>query len=261
MIQANISRIKHGEQVFAASSDRLLQLGDVVMVVGAPEELDKMRFLLGEETHERMDVNADVLSVDVEVTEGSLTGKSLGEMRLWEQYTVVITRIRRQGVEITPAGNVTLEMGDNLRVVGDKGAVESFVELVHGHPAPGGGDQYAAFPGRAAARHPGRLDPDQPARWFALRATQWAAPQPGERRGRFPGQPGGRAFRRARPAAPVCPAAAKNLSRELGLMLFLAGAGVSAGANFVEILRQQGLRLLVGGALITDRLSRSPRLS
>ncbi len=47
------------------------------------------------------------------------------------------------------------------------------------------------------------------------------------------------------------PAAAKNLSRELGLMLFLAGAGVSAGSNFVQILGQQGLSLLVGGALIT----------
>ena len=28
-----------------------------------------MQLLLGEETHERMDVNADVLSVDVDVTE------------------------------------------------------------------------------------------------------------------------------------------------------------------------------------------------
>jgi putative transport protein len=47
------------------------------------------------------------------------------------------------------------------------------------------------------------------------------------------------------------PAAAKNLSRELGLMLFLAGAGVKAGAHFVEILVQQGPSLLIGGALIT----------
>ena len=47
------------------------------------------------------------------------------------------------------------------------------------------------------------------------------------------------------------PAAAKNLSRELGLMLFLAGAGVNAGAHFVEILQQQGASLLLAGALIT----------
>jgi putative transport protein len=47
------------------------------------------------------------------------------------------------------------------------------------------------------------------------------------------------------------PAAAKNLSRELGLILFLAGAGVNAGAHFLEILRQQGASLLIAGALIT----------
>ena len=134
MTLANISRIKHGDQVFAASPGRILYLGDVVMVVGTPEELDKMQFLLGEETHERMDVNVDVLSVDVEVTAESLTGRRLAEMRVWERYTVVITRIRRQGLEIAPTGNVTLEMGDNIRVVGDKEAVETFVNLVHGSP-------------------------------------------------------------------------------------------------------------------------------
>ena len=47
------------------------------------------------------------------------------------------------------------------------------------------------------------------------------------------------------------PTAAKNLSRELGLMLFLAGAGVNAGAHFVSILQQQGPSLLLGGALVT----------
>lgn len=47
------------------------------------------------------------------------------------------------------------------------------------------------------------------------------------------------------------PAAAKNLSRELGLMFFLAGAGVNAGAHFVDILLQQGFSLLIGGAVVT----------
>ncbi len=47
------------------------------------------------------------------------------------------------------------------------------------------------------------------------------------------------------------PTAAKNLSRELGLMLFLAGAGSNAGAQFVSILHQYGPSLLVGGMLVT----------
>ena len=39
--------------------------------------------------------------------------------------------------------------------------------------------------------------------------------------------------------------------REFGLALFLIGAGVEAGAGFVEILKEQGVLLFVYGALIT----------
>ena len=59
-----------------------------------------MTLLLGTRTEERMDVNAEVLSTDVEVMDESLTGKTLAQMRVWEQFTVVITRIRRHGLEI-----------------------------------------------------------------------------------------------------------------------------------------------------------------
>lgn len=39
--------------------------------------------------------------------------------------------------------------------------------------------------------------------------------------------------------------------REFGLALFLIGAGVEAGAGFVEILREEGLVLFIYGAMIT----------
>ena len=39
--------------------------------------------------------------------------------------------------------------------------------------------------------------------------------------------------------------------RELGLMLFLIGAGVSGGAGFVETLKQEGFMLFIYGALMT----------
>ena len=39
--------------------------------------------------------------------------------------------------------------------------------------------------------------------------------------------------------------------REFGLALLLIGAGVQAGAGFVEILKEQGLLLFVYGALMT----------
>ena len=243
MSLANISRVKHGEQVFAAAPDITLHVGDVVMAVGAPDELEKMRLLLGDETHERMDVNANVLSVDVEVMEESLTGKKLAEMRVWESYTVVITRIRRQGVEITPTGNVTLEMGDNIRVVGEVAAVEVFAELVHGSPRKA--DETNMLPfliglclGIALGAIPIPLPNGIQIRLGAAGGAFLVSLLVGH-------------FGRIGPFRLYVPAAANNLLRELGLMLFLAGAGTLAGAHFVEILRQQGAVLFLAGAAIT----------
>jgi putative transport protein len=243
MLLANISRIKRGDQVFAASPDFRLQLGDIVMVVGPPDELEKMQMLLGEETHERMDVNANVLSVDTEVTEESLTAKNLSQMRVWERYTVVITRIRRQGLELIPTGNTTLEMGDSIRVVGDKTAVDEFVRLVHGHPRRA--EETSMLPfflGLLLGVIVGAIPINLPNGIQVKLGTAGGAFLVSLLVGHFGG---------IGPLRLHVPAAARNLSRELGLMLFLAGAGVTAGEHFVEILLQQGVSLLLGGALIT----------
>jgi putative transport protein len=213
------------------------------MVVGTPEELEKMRLLLGEETHERMDVNSDVLSLDVEVTEASLTGKRLADLRVWEQFTVVVTRIRRQGLEITPAGEVSLEMGDNIRVVGEKAAVEGFTRLVHGSPRKA--DETNMLPflvGLLLGIALGAIPVNLPNGLQLKLGSAGGAFLVSLLVGHFGG---------IGPLRLYVPPAAKNLSRELGLMLFLAGAGTNAGAHFAEILQAQGWSLLLGGALIT----------
>jgi putative transport protein len=242
LAQVNISRIKHGEKVSAAMPETMLHTGDILMAVGADDELDKLRILLGEETDERMDVNAEVLSVDVEIMDESLTGKTLAQMKVWEQFTLVITRIRRQGLEITPHGSVMLEMGDGIRVVGEKSAVEAFVRRAHGSPRK-------AFETSMIPYLIGLL----------LGVLIGIVPIPlggvtvklGMAGGVFItslliGHSG-----KIGPFRLYVPPAAKNLTRELGLMLFLAGAGTNAGAHLVEVLLDQGWILLLGGAAIT----------
>jgi putative transport protein len=58
-------------------------------------------------------------------------------------------------------------------------------------------------------------------------------------------------FGRIGPLRLYVPPAAKNLTRELGLMLFLAGAGTNAGAHLVDVMQDQGWVLLLAGASIT----------
>lgn len=241
--RTNISRIKHGDQVFAATPDRVVHLNDVVMVVGTADELEKMSLLLGEETHERMDVNADVISMDSEVIEESMTAKKISQMKIWERYTIVITRIRRQGLEITPTGDTTLEMGDFIRVVGEKAAVEAFVRLVHGTPRKAEETNMVPFlVGLLLGIIVGVIPIPLPNGIQIKLGIAGGAFIVSLVVGHFNG---------IGPLRLYVPAAAKNLSRELGLILFLAGAGANAGVQFMAVLQQQGAFLLLGGVLIT----------
>ncbi len=52
------------------------------------------------------------------------------------------------------------------------------------------------------------------------------------------------------PVRVYVPNAAKHFARELGLVVFLAGAGLGAGRNFVPVVREAGPQLLLAGALV-----------
>ena len=47
------------------------------------------------------------------------------------------------------------------------------------------------------------------------------------------------------------PVAARNLIREIGLTLFLAGAGTNAAARIIPIIEERGWSLVLAGSIIT----------
>jgi putative transport protein len=238
----NLSRVKRGDKVFAATPKTRLQLWDVVMVVGQETEVAKMSMLLGEPTEVKMDVNTDVKSVDVYVSEESLTGKKLLNLKIWERYTVVITRIRRQGLEITPTGTATLEIGDSIRVVGESTAVDEFVRIVAGKPARADETQMVTFlVGLVLGVVLGNLPVPLPNGLDLRLGNAGGVFLVGLLIGHF-GRIGN--FRL------WVPPAARNITRELGLMLFLAGAGTNAGAQLVQVIQQRGWSLVAAGVVI-----------
>jgi putative transport protein len=239
----NLSRVKRGDKVFAATPNTRLQIMDVVMVVGQEAEIAKMDVLLGEPADVSMDVNTDVKSVDVYVSEESLTGRRLAQLKLWERYNVVITRIRRQGLEITPTGTATLEIGDSLRVVGESIAVGEFVRLIAGKPSRTDETQMVTFLlGLVLGVLLGNI-PIPLSNGIALRlGNAGGVFLVGLLIGHF-GHIGGLKL--------WVPPAARNITRELGLMLFLAGAGTAAGAQIVEIVQQNGWSLVGAGILVS----------
>jgi len=239
----NISRVMRAEKVFAANPGTRLQLWDVVMVVGQEAEVAKMSVLLGELTLVKMDVNTDVKSVDVYVSEPSLTSKKLMHLKIWERYTVVITRIRRQGLEITPTGIATLEIGDSIRVVGESAAVDEFVRIVAGKPARADETQMVTFlVGLVLGVVLGNI---------SIPLSNGLDLRLGNAGGVFlVGLVIGH-FGRVGNFRLWVPPAARNITRELGLMLFLAGAGTNAGSQLFQVVQQHGWSLVLAGLLIS----------
>jgi putative transport protein len=239
----NLSRVRRGDKVFAATPKTRLQMGDVVMVVGQEVEVDKMDLVLGDPVDVPMDVNTDVKSIDVYVSEDSLTGRRLAQLKLWESYTVVVTRIRRQGLEITPTGTATLEIGDSIRIVGETAAVEEFVRLVAGKPSRADETQMVTFLlGLVLGVLLGSISIPFPNGMVLRLGNAGGVFLVGLLIGHF-GHIGSLRL--------WVPPAARNITRELGLMLFMAGAGTSAGVYLVDIVQQSGWSLVAIGLIIT----------
>lgn len=238
----SILMVTQDDEVFTATPDRIVHQGDGVMAVGTQKDLHEMRRLLGEEVQTGMDMKGNVSVDDLDVVEYLLVGKPLPEMHIFEHYNVVITRVRRRGIELNPIGDVTLEIGDNIRVVGNDKSVEAFTELVQGSEQQPDETNLIPF-------------------LFGLWLGIMIGIIPVHLRGGMIltlGFAGGTYlvglivahFGRIGPFRLTVPAMAKHLSRELGLMLFLASTGVNARAQFVQILQARGISLVIAGVVI-----------
>ncbi len=243
LARVNITRIRRGEDVFLVSPNTVLRLGDVVLAVGPQEELEKIKIILGEETDVPMDRNTKITTQDLEMISPAFAGKTLADLRVWENFGVVITRIRRQGVEIAPIGSVTLEVGDGLHIVGERENVQAFVKQVGGDTRQA--HETSMLPyliglvlgigvGMIPFRLPGGVEVELGIAGGAFLVSLVFGH-----------------FGRIGNLRLYVPAAARNLTRELGLMLFLAGAGTTAGVHLVEVIRAQGWMLALCGAAVT----------
>ena len=69
----------------------------------------------------------DLRSVRVVVTHEQAFGKHIREIR---QHDVVVSRLSRAGIELVPTGEMTLQFGDVLNLVGHVDSIASVVEIV-----------------------------------------------------------------------------------------------------------------------------------
>lgn len=238
-----ISRVIRGTRNIIALSDTVILKGDRLVTVGMRSELDKFC------KHVGIEVDTNLQNVDhiklrrVIVDSDEIIGKSIKELGLRRLFGVTVTRMERSGIEYSQNARMRLERGDVLTIVSSEDRLNDvekmfsrkklaitnvhifslsiilllgiLVGMIPIH-LPGLGTITLGVAGgplfvALIIGHFGKLGPIQ-ARYY---------------------QP------------------SNQVIRDLGLALFLAGAGTTAGQGLVDVIQAEGLRLVFGGALIT----------
>ncbi len=122
------SRVKRGGTLTVPTADTQVHSGDIMHLVGDEQYIKRVQLILGEVVDESMTTKGtDLRSVRVVVTHEQAFGKHIREIR---QHDVVVSRLSRSGIELVPTGDMTLQFGDVLNLVGNVDSIASVVDIV-----------------------------------------------------------------------------------------------------------------------------------
>lgn len=240
------SRLKRGEELIVPHTDTTIQMGDVLHLVGENSILQKMRLILGEVADVSLSTKGTLYrSERAVVTNEKVFGKKIRQLMLKGKYEVVISRISRAGVELVANGDMTLQFGDILTLVGRKEDIDTVMTVI------GNAQQklqqvqmLPIFIGIGLGVLLGSIPIYLPGFPVALKLGLAGGPLVValilSRIGSI-----GKIYWFMPPSA--------NLAlREIGIVLFLAVVGWKAGGNFLNtLLSQDGMVWIVAGAVIT----------
>jgi len=121
-----VSRMFHNGDLITPTPEVILARNDVLLVVAPKNEADQVKMVIGSES--RMNLknspNTRLISRHVVVTNKAVTHKRLGDYEQMHQHDFTFTRLYRAGIEIVPHGNLYLQLGDTVKVVGTQEGVE-----------------------------------------------------------------------------------------------------------------------------------------
>ncbi|WP_149508418.1 putative transporter [Escherichia albertii] len=240
------SRLKREETLKVPSPETLIQLGDLLHLVGQPADLHNAQLVIGQEVDTSLSTKGTDLRVErVVVTNENVLGKRIRDLHFKERYDVVISRLNRAGVELVASSDISLQFGDILNLVGRPSAIDAVANVL------GNAQQklqqvqmLPVFIGIGLGVLLGSIPVFVPGFPAALKLGLAGGPLI---MALILGRIGsiGKLYWFMPPSA--------NLAlRELGIVLFLSGVGLKSGGDFVNTLvNGEGLSWIGYGALIT----------
>lgn len=124
--------------VIIPNGDTILEKGEHVLVMTKETETGIAEKLFGETVHKdwnKKDIDwnhldSTLVSRHVLVTQPHMNGAKLGDLHLRNAYGINITRVNRAGIDILPSSGLHLQIGDKLTIVGKEVAIDRVAEVL-----------------------------------------------------------------------------------------------------------------------------------
>ena len=238
-----ISRVWKDGKVIIPASETVISEGEHLLIISNKKDVDAVKTLFGYQENvdwNRKDIDwnaidSQLVSRHILVTKPNLNGVKLGSLKLRNSFGINITRVNRAGIDLLASPSLRLQFGDKLTIVGESKAIDN-VSMILGNEekqldTP---NLFSIFIGLAVGLVLGAIPFSIPGMSMPIKLGIAGGPIIiGILMGAF----GTRLH-----LSTYSTVSANLMLRQLGLVIYLAGLGLSAGANFFDtVFRPTGL--------------------
>ena len=247
-----ISRVWKDGKVIIPTSDTIIEENEHILLTSAKKDVEHIRTIFGHKENvdwnkKDIDWNSidnQLISARILVTKPEINGVKLGSLRLRNSYGINITRVNRAGIDLFASPSLRLQLGDKLTIVGERRAIDN-VSPILGNEAKrlNTPNLFAIFVGIVLGLVLGSIPVTIPGMSAPMKLGIAGGPIiVGLIMGAF-----GPRFH----LATYTTRSANLMLQQIGLTIFLACLGLSAGAGFFEtVFTSEGLRWVLISILL-----------
>lgn len=127
-----VSRMFHKGIIITPTPKEILSENDILLIVAPKNTFDQLHLLIGAESDMNLKTahESKLVSNHIIVTNKEITHKRLGDIPEFHQHDFTFTRLYRAGTQMIPSGNVSLQLGDTIKVVGTQEGLDRVTKVL-----------------------------------------------------------------------------------------------------------------------------------
>lgn len=127
-----VSRMYHNDEIITPTPATILSENDVLLIVASKQTTEQLKLLVGptSKIDLRKAPESQLQSASIVVTRAEVTHRRLGDIHEFQQHDFTLTRLQRAGIEMVPHGDIFLQLGDTVKVVGSQEGIDEVTKAM-----------------------------------------------------------------------------------------------------------------------------------